>query len=53
MAWFEVFARGGGGNVASGDGVVIISHVGSGAGGELAGGCVGLMELRYQRSSSR
>ena len=53
LAWFEVLAWGGGGNVAGGDGVVIVSHVGRGDIGELARGCVRLMELRDQRSSRR
>ena len=53
LAGFEVLARRGGGNVAGGDGVVIISHVGRSGIGELAKGCVWLMKLRAQRSSNR
>lgn len=45
LAGFEVLARGGGGNGASGDRVVIIRHSGSGAGGDLAEGCVGFMKI--------
>ncbi len=45
LAGFEVLARGGGGDGAGGDRVVVIRHSGSGAGGELAEGCVGFLEM--------
>ena len=45
LAGLEVLARGGGGNVASGDRVVVICHIGSGAGGKLTEGCVWFMEI--------
>ena len=45
LAGFEVFARGGGGNGAGSDRVVVICHVGRGAGGELTEGCVWFMKI--------
>ena len=45
LTGFEVLARSGGGNVASGDRVVVICHIGSGAGSELAEGCEGFMKI--------
>lgn len=45
LAGFEVLARSGGGNGAGGDRVIVVRHIGSVAGGELAEGCVGFMEM--------
>ncbi len=46
LAGFEVLARSGGGNGAGSDGVVVVRHFGGRGGGELAEGCVGVVEMR-------
>ena len=52
LTGFEVLARGGGRNVASGDRVVVICHIGGGAGSELAEGCEGFVEIVNQGSGN-
>lgn len=50
LAGFEILAWGGGGDGAGGDGMVVVRHFDSGAGGELTEGCVGFMEMGNQGS---
>ena len=47
LAGFKVLAWGGGGNGTGGDRVVVVRHIGSGADGQLAEGCVGFVEMGF------